>query len=92
MGICSVFGRVGRLGSSVLVRRLVYEKENSEFKLRLKIDPVSYPTLAEGLVNMVFGRVEDFHFEDVSNLPSAVPSVFSLPFLGAALIVVTFSI
>ena len=32
------------------------EKENSEFepvKLRLKIDLVSYPALAEGLVNMI---------------------------------------
>ena len=40
----------GRLGSSALVK----EKENSEFKpviLRLKIDLVSYPALAEGLVN-----------------------------------------
>ena len=44
-----------RLGSSALVRQLVYEKENSEFKpvkLRLKIDLVSYPARAEGLVNM----------------------------------------
>ena len=40
-----------RLGSSATV----YEKENSEFKpvkLRLKIDLVSYPARAEGLVNM----------------------------------------
>ena len=32
------------------------EKENSDFrsvKLRLKIDHVSYPTRAEGLVNMI---------------------------------------
>ena len=46
----------GRLGSSALVRQLVKEKENSEFKpvkLRLKIDLVSYPARAEGLVNMV---------------------------------------
>ena len=47
---------MGRLGSSALVRQLVYEKENSEFKpvkLRLKkIDLVSYPAQAEGLVNM----------------------------------------
>ncbi len=45
-----------RLGSSALVRQLVQEKENSEFrpvKLRLKIDLVSYPALAEGLVNMI---------------------------------------
>ena len=38
------------------MRQLVWEKENSEFKtvkLRLKIDLVSYPTLAEGLVNIV---------------------------------------
>ena len=38
--------------SSALVRQLVYEKENSEFKavkLRLKIDLVSYPARTEGL-------------------------------------------
>ena len=38
------------------MRQLVYEKENSEFKpvkLRLKIDLVSYPARAEGLVNMI---------------------------------------
>ena len=43
-----------RLGSSALVRQLVYEKENSELKpvkLRLKMDLVSYPARAEGLVN-----------------------------------------
>ena len=43
-----------RLGSSALVRQLVQEKENSEFKpvkLRLKIDLVSYPARAQGLVN-----------------------------------------
>ena len=37
-----------------MVRQLVSEKENSEFKpvkLRLKIDLVSYPARAEGLVN-----------------------------------------
>ena len=41
--------------SLALVRQLVLEKENSEFKhakLRLKIDLVSYPARAEGLVNM----------------------------------------
>ena len=41
-----------RLGSSALVRQLVYEKENSEFKpikLCLKIDLVSYPARTEGL-------------------------------------------
>ena len=46
-----------RLGSSALVRQLVQEKENSEFKpvkLRLKIDLVSYPARAEGLVNSTF--------------------------------------
>ena len=45
----------GRLGSSALVRQLVKQKENSEFKpvkLRLKIDLVSYPARAEGLVNI----------------------------------------
>ena len=43
-----------RLGSSALVRQVVQEKENSEFKpvkLRLKIDLVSYLARAEGLVN-----------------------------------------
>ena len=42
----------GRLRSSGLVRQLVQEKENSEFKpvkLRLKIDLMSYPARAEGL-------------------------------------------
>ena len=41
--------------------QLVQEKENSEFepvKLRLKIDLVSYPARAEGLVNM--NRFSDF--------------------------------
>ena len=36
-----------------MVRQLVLEKENSEFKpvkLRLKVDLVSYPARAEGLV------------------------------------------
>ena len=45
------------MGSSALMRQLVEEKENSEFKpvkLRLKIDLVSYPARAEGLVNMVY--------------------------------------
>ena len=40
------------MGSSALVRQLVLEKENSEFKpvkLRLKIYLVSYPARAEGL-------------------------------------------
>ena len=40
------------------MRQLVYEKENSEFKpvkLRLKIDLVSYPARAEGLVNSIYG-------------------------------------
>ena len=44
------------MGSSAnLVRQLVEEKENSEFKpvkLRLKIDFVSKSARAEGLVNM----------------------------------------
>ena len=38
--------------SSALVRQLVYEKDNSEFKpvkLCLKIDLVSYPARAEGV-------------------------------------------
>ena len=56
-----------RLGSSALVMQLVWEKENSEFKpvkLRLKIDLVSYPARAEGLVNMdTSGRKELTWFE-----------------------------
>ena len=39
--------------------QLVKEKENSEFKpvkLRVKIDLVSYPARAEGLVNMDFSK------------------------------------
>ena len=39
-----------------MVKQLVKEKENSEFKpvkLRLKMDLVSYPARAEGLVNMI---------------------------------------
>ena len=45
-----------RLGSLALVRQLVQEKENSEFKsvkLRLKIGFVSYPARAEGQVNRI---------------------------------------
>ena len=45
-----------KLGSSALVRQQVQEKENSELnpvKLRLKIDLVSYPARAEGLVNRI---------------------------------------
>ena len=41
------------------MRQLVKEKENSEFKpvkLRLKIDHVSYPARAEGLVNIYTHR------------------------------------
>ena len=44
------------LGSSALVRQLVWEKEKSEFKpvkLRLKIVIMSYAARAEGLVNMI---------------------------------------
>ena len=43
-------------GSSALVRQLVKEKENPEFKpvkLCLKIDLVSYPARAEMLVNRI---------------------------------------
>ena len=43
------------------MRRLVKEKENSEFKpvkLRLKIDLVPYPARAEGLINRIKGEVE----------------------------------
>ena len=41
------------------MRQLVWEKENCELKPvkpRLKIDLVSYPARAEGLVNMIFIR------------------------------------
>ncbi len=58
------------LGSSALVRQLVWEKENSEFKpvkLRLKkIDLVSYPARAEGLVNMIRIRNSFFFFNVIS--------------------------
>ena len=50
------------MGSSALVRQLVLENENSEFKpakLRLKIDFVSYPAQTKGLVNMVLSPVEE---------------------------------
>ena len=45
-----------------MVRQLVEEKENSELKpvkLRLKIDLVSYPARAEGLVNLVKMKKKD---------------------------------
>ena len=48
----SAIGKYGRQCSSALVKQLVLEKENSDFKsvkLRLKIDLVSYPARAEGL-------------------------------------------
>ena len=58
------------LGSSALVRQLVQEKENSEFKpvkFRLKIDLVSYPARAEGLVNstsyLVQGELQQIQLE-----------------------------
>ena len=38
--------------SQLLLNKIVLEKENSEFKPRLKIDLVLYPARAEGLVNM----------------------------------------
>ena len=44
------------------MRQLIKEKENSEFKpakLRLKIDLVSYPARAEGLVNRTMGKLEN---------------------------------
>ena len=47
---------LGQTGFSALVRQLVKEKENSKFKLaklRLKIDLVSYPARAAGLINTV---------------------------------------
>ena len=47
---------MGRQDSSALVKQQVKVKDNSEFKpvkLCLKIDLVSYPHQAEGLVNMI---------------------------------------
>ncbi len=47
---------MGHNVSSALVRQLVEEQKNFEFKpvkLRLKIDLVSYPSRVEGLVNMI---------------------------------------
>ena len=52
-----------------LVRQLVYEKENSEFKPvkpRLQIDLVSYPARAEGLVNRIT-------YKTLSNLTDRIP-------------------
>ena len=63
------------MNSSALVRQLVEEKENSEFKpvkLRLKIDLVSYSARAEGLVNMDSTRrmLELWEMWSTSSLPS----------------------
>ena len=47
--------KIFSLSSSALVRQLLYQKENSEFKpvkLHLKSDLVSYRARVEGLVNM----------------------------------------
>ena len=47
------------------MRQLVKEKENSDFKpvkLRLKIDLVSYPARAEGLVNMISTALENYMY------------------------------
>ena len=42
---------MGKLGSLALVKQPVEEeKENSEFKLRLKIDVVSHPARGTGIV------------------------------------------
>ena len=52
-----------------MVRQLVLEKENSELKpvkLRLKIDLVSYPTRAEGLVNMIILHLDCYYIHYVS--------------------------
>ena len=49
------------------MRQLVSEKENSEFKpvkLWLKIDLVSYPIRAEGLVNMIKQQEEEEEEEE----------------------------
>ena len=51
-----------RLGSSALVRHLVREKENSEFKpgkLRLKIDLVSYPARVEGVGKYIMPEITE---------------------------------
>ena len=52
-----IFGMLWVNSRADLVRQLVQEKENSEFKpvkLRLKIDLVSYPGRAEGLGKYVY--------------------------------------
>ena len=57
--------------SSALVRQLVLEKEYSEFKpvkLCLKIDLVSYPAQAEGLVNMTGKHDSDKWWEKVGEI------------------------
>ena len=67
-----------RLGSSALVRQLVQEKENSEFKpvkLRLKIDLVSYPARAE-----VFGKY-DHHVVPPARISLTLSRHFSLSFI-----------
>ena len=52
----------GKLGSLVLARQPVYEKENSEFKpvkLRLKIDLVTHPALTEELGKYRYEQTEN---------------------------------
>ena len=55
------------MGFSVLVRQLVLEKENSEFKVCLKIDLVLYLARAEGLVNIYI-----YEFREISNTQHSI--------------------
>ena len=67
--------------SSALVRQLVKEKENSEFKpvkLRLKFDLVSYPARAEGLVNMYISYMYIFWFDNFNVNPRGVACIYAI--------------
>ena len=82
-----LFIHLHRLGSSALVRQLVEEKENSKFKpvkLLLKIDLVSYPARAEGLVNMI-KKMEISKHVKIKELVSEVRNLYftEFPLLAA---------
>ena len=66
------------LTTGILEINIVYEKENSEFKpvkLRLKIDLVSYPARAEGLVN----RIRDKYTLTLRNKFDALQEISETP-------------
>ena len=69
-----------------MVRQLVLEKENSDFKpvkLRLKIDLVSYPARMEGLVNSTF---VDIIYIPQTKLTNVVGSNPKAPFSIASIL------